>query len=189
MKFLLWLVLIVAIVAVVAYLVNASIKKRKEKAEKEAKAKKEEEAEEKEDKKVESGTDVVLKPQLVTQKTVDFLNELSKALPENFVAIPLVAVEKVFTIPSGDSGVIKDKYFDVVVFSRKEYKPLFVIDLYDPEAQGGGFQPMDPNVVKILQSFNIKTLKYPITNNYSGLEIRLRLLQLFGVEDMQDIIK
>lgn len=186
MEFLLWIVGMIAVIAVVLYFGNAYFKKRKEKASKE-KAKKEEE--QKEDTKVETGTDVTLKPQLVTQKTADFLNELAKALPENFVAIPLVAVDKVFTIAGGNAGVIKEKYFDVVVFSRREYKPLFVIDLYDPEAQGCGFQPMDPNVVKILQSFHIKTLKYPITNNYSGIEIRLRLLQLFGVEDMQDIIK
>lgn len=186
MEFILWILAIVVVVVIIAYFVNTTLKKRKEKAKNEQKQEKEEE---KDDQVVETGTEVVLKPQLVTQKTVDFLNELSKALPENFVAIPLVAVEKVFTIPSGDRGVVKDKYFDVVVFSRREYKPLFIIDLYDPEAQGSGFQPMDPNVVKILQTFNIKTLKYPITNNYSALEIRLRLLQLFGVQDMQDIIK
>ena len=160
------------------------LKKKREAEKAKLEAKKAEEKKEEEKK-----SNVTLRPQLVTQITADFLNTLEKALPENFVAIPLVAVERIFSIDSGIKDAIRDQYFDVVVFAKKNYKPLFVIDLYNPETKDGSFRPMDNNVVTILKSFDMKILRYPIGTEYSAMEIKLRLLQLFGVEDLQHIVK
>lgn len=182
----LWVILL-GITAITLFIGYRYMKKKKvEKAKKEAEAK----AKEKEEvKQTEQTSNVTLRPQLVTQKTVDFLHELDKALPENFVAIPLVAVERVFTIDSGVKEALRDQYFDIVVYSRKEYKPLFVIDLYDSSMEGSGFKPMDANVVKIVKTFQIPILKYPINTEYTAFDIRLKILQLLGVDNLSAYIK
>lgn len=185
----LWICIILLVAVGIFAIFKMAQKKRQERLKKIKEQQEKEKVKESVPEKPEPNSSVVLRPQLVTSKTVAFLNTLEEALPQNFVAIPLVAVEKVFTIESGVTDAVKDKYFDIVVYSKKEYKPLFVIDLYDPSMESAGFKPMDPNITKILQQFGILTLKYPISSEYTALDIKLKILQLFGVSDMQNIIK
>ena len=111
---------------------------------------------------------VALKSNYCTEDEMRFLEALHRALPRECISFPRVGVSKLID-PKGsmnDYKSVLDQYVDVVVFQRKDMKPILVIDLYHESPAAQQLKKFDENVTTILKAVKLPIMKIKIAPNY-----------------------
>lgn len=122
---------------------------------------------------------VKLRENYCTEDEMRFLDALHKALPREFISFPHVGVSKLVE-PKGtmvDFKSIQNKYVDIVVFLRKDMKPLLVIDLYSPSPAAQQLKPFDDFTNNVLKAVKIPVMRKQIQNNYNSDELLVEVLK------------
>lgn len=122
---------------------------------------------------------VKLNEHYITEKEMMFLSALTKALPNELIAFPMVGVDKLVS-PEKDKlifNAITSKYVDVCVFLRKGMKPVLVVDLYEEGGVSEKLKTMDENVVRALNKVKIPVMKYAVRVDYDLDDMKMKVIQ------------
>lgn len=122
---------------------------------------------------------VTLKSNYCTEDEMRFLDALHKALPRECISFPKVGVSKLIDPKGGlnDYKSVLDQYVDVVVFLRKEMKPILVIDLYHASPAAQQLKKLDNNVITVLKAVKLPIMKKQITSNYNINQLLIEVLE------------
>ena len=129
---------------------------------------------------------VKLKEKYCTEKEMNFLNALHKALPRDCISFPNVGVSKLIE-PKGslvDYKNVMDKYVDICVFLRKGMKPILVIDLYEASPAAQQLKKFDSNVTSVLKEVKIPVLHKQISTEYNIQDLKIEVLQAMNSNDV-----
>ncbi len=121
---------------------------------------------------------VELKPCFMKKNEMQFLKDLYKILPAEFIAFPRVGVDNLVQ-PKNDKvlyNTILSQYVDVCVFLKDTMQPVLAIDLFEPNPVEQQMKVLHPNVVKALSAVNIPLLKYQLSEEYNLVELRTRVI-------------
>ena len=122
---------------------------------------------------------VSLKHNYCSEDEMKFLDALHKALPRECISFPRVGVAKLIE-PKGDMNDYKsvlDQYVDIVVFLRKEMKPILVIDLYSSSPASQQLKKFDENVTTVLKAVKLPIMKKQIAPSYDTNQLLLEVLE------------
>jgi hypothetical protein len=128
--------------------------------------------------KASSKAQVSLKSNYCTEDEMRFLDALHKALPRECISFPRVGVSKLID-PKGsmnDFNSVLDQYVDVVVFLRKEMKPILVIDLYHASPAAQQLKKFDENVNTVLKAVKLPIMKKQIAPTYDINQLLVEVL-------------
>lgn len=109
---------------------------------------------------------------------IAFLKNLYKILPAEFVAFPRVGVDNLVQ-PKNDKvlyNTILSQYVDVCIFLKSTMEPILAIDLYEASPVEQQMKQLHPNVVKALQTVKIPLLSYQLSEEYSLVELRTKVI-------------
>jgi hypothetical protein len=128
--------------------------------------------------KASSKAKVSLKSNYCTEDEMKFLDALHKALPRECISFPRVGVSKLIDPKGGltDYKSVLDQYVDVVVFLRKEMKPILVIDLYHSSPAAQQLKKFDENVNTILKAVKLPVMKKQIAPHYDPNQLLIEVL-------------
>lgn len=97
-------------------------------------------------------------------KEVEFFDMYRKLLPEDYLMVPKVGVDKIVK-PHGSLVIynaIKTKYVDFCIFRRSTMEPVVVIDCFYPSITDSTMKVLDPAVTAALKAVSIPVLQYEI---------------------------
>ncbi len=121
---------------------------------------------------------VELKKCYMQPNEVEFLKNLYKVLPAEFIAFPRVGVDNLVQ-PKNDKvlyNTILSQYVDVCVFLKSTMQPVLAIDLYEASPVAQQLKQLHPNVAKALKAVNIPMLSYQLSEEYSLVELRTKVI-------------
>ena len=129
--------------------------------------------------KASSKAKVSLKTNYCTEDEMRFLDALHRALPRECISFPRVGVSKLIEPKGGmnDYKSVLDQYVDVVVFLRKEMKPILVIDLYHASPAAQQLKKFDENVNTILKAVKLPVMKKQIAPQYNINQLLIEVLE------------
>ena len=128
--------------------------------------------------KASSKAQVSLKSNYCTEDEMRFLEALHRALPRECISFPRVGVSKLIE-PKGsmnDYKSVLDQYVDVVVFQRKDMKPILVIDLYHASPATQQLKTFDENVTTVLKAIKLPIMKVQIAPAYDINQLLVEVL-------------
>ena len=128
--------------------------------------------------KANSKAQVSLKSNYCTEDEMRFLEALHRALPRECISFPRVGVSKLID-PKGsmnDYKSVLDQYVDVVVFQRKDMKPILVIDLYHASPAAQQLKKFDENVITVLKAVKLPIMKVQIAPTYDTNQLLVDVL-------------
>lgn len=121
---------------------------------------------------------VSLKKAFCTEDEMRFLEAVHKSLPREFIAFPRIGVSSLVE-PKGNLADYKsvwNQYLDVVIFLRKDMKPVLVIDLFHPSPAQQQLKKMDEHVTNVLKVVKIPLIRKQICEKYDIDELRVEML-------------
>lgn len=121
---------------------------------------------------------VEIKKPFLTFDELNFLKNLYKVLPAEFVAFPLVGVDNLVK-PKNDKilyNTILSQYIDVCIFYKATMEPVLAIDLFSPSPVAQQQKQMHPNVKKALQTVNIPILEYQLQEQYDLMDLKTKII-------------
>ena len=107
-----------------------------------------------------------------------FLKNIYKILPAEFVAFPMVGVDCLVS-PKGDKvlyNTILSQYVDVCIFLKDSMQPVLAIDLFEPSPIEQQMKQLHPNVKKALSTVGIPLMTYQLSEGYSIVELRSKII-------------
>jgi len=129
---------------------------------------------------------VKLRTNYCSEDEMKFLDALHKALPRECISFPRVGVTNLIDPKNNlnDYKSIENQYVDIVVFLRKEMKPILVIDLYQSSPAAQQFKTFNNNVSIILKALKIPVMKQQIQNTYNTNELLINILKYLDTESL-----
>lgn len=121
---------------------------------------------------------VELKKPYMGKPEYQFLKDVYKILPPEFIAFPLVGVDNLVT-PKGDKvlyNTILSQYVDVAIFLKADMSPVLAIDLFEPSPVAQQLKQLHPNVKKALATVGIPLMTYQLSEGYSVVELRAKII-------------
>lgn len=128
--------------------------------------------------KASTNAQVKLKSKFCTEEEMIFLEALHRALPRDCISFPHIGVTQLVE-PKGsmnDYKAIVDKYVDIVIFLRKDMKPILAIDLYHPSPVAQQLKKFDDNISNVLKAAKIPVLHKQIQNSYNIEDLMVEVL-------------
>ncbi|MBQ7351952.1 MAG: DUF2726 domain-containing protein [Clostridia bacterium] len=121
---------------------------------------------------------VKLKSHYCTEEEMRFLDALHKALPRECISFPRVGVSQLIEPKDNmnDYKAIADKFVDIVVFLRKDMKPILVIDLYQSSPVAQQLKKFDENITNVLKSAKIPIIHKQLQEEYKIDELTIEIL-------------
>lgn len=121
---------------------------------------------------------VELKKHFIGKPETQFLKNIYKILPAEFVAFPMVGVDCLVS-PKGDKvlyNTILSQYVDVCIFLKDSMQPVLAIDLFEPSPVEQQMKQLHPNVKKALSTVGIPLMTYQLSEGYSIVELRSKII-------------
>lgn len=115
----------------------------------------------------------------ISKNEVLFLKNLSKVLPDDFIAYPRVGVDNIVQ-PKGDKlayNTILSQYVDVCIFLKNCMEPVLVVDIYEANTTDVHLKHLSPNVYKAMSTVNIPIVKIMIQEEYDLEKLRCSIIE------------
>ena len=116
--------------------------------------------------------------QYITKKELAFLNAVHKALPNDFIAFPKVALANL-VMPTSDKvtyNLVADKMVDICIFTKDTMEPLLVVDLIEQEVSNITFNKMNDIAKRAVKTVKLPIIEINVRDNYDIPKLRRDLL-------------